>query len=188
MITTTTIDPNHCEGCGTYDARCWTPQDPHGGLGCNACNRPKCRFCKGDNETTHWINCSTIPPISTTTQATTSTTTQAITSTTTQATTSTTTQATTSTTTLATTSTTSQATTPDSEDIVLKAEIEFTGSFDWSDDLSDKASDAYQEFAVEIEDFIFTIFDDILDNRGLTIGLDQILSQRLKSLFERSHP
>ena len=144
------VDPDYCEGCGIYDARCWTPDDPYGGLGCNACNRPKCRFCKSDEETSHWIKCSTIPPISKTTQATTTETFPA------------------------TTSTTSSTTSPSSEKIVLEADIEFTGSFDWSDDLSDKTSDGYQALAIEIENFISALFEEFLNANGLSFGTDMI--------------
>ena len=59
---------------------------------------------------------------------------------------------------------------------MLEADIEFTGSFDWSDDLLDKTSDAYQELAVEIEDFIFSLFEGFLNDNGLTLGMDMILS------------
>ena len=75
--TLTDVDPDPCKGCGSYDFRCGSAQDPHGGLGCNACERPKCRICKSDDETSHWINCSTIPTqrkLATTTIVTTSTT------------------------------------------------------------------------------------------------------------------
>lgn len=50
--TTTTKEPEYdcnqvCGGNTFYDERCWTSSDPHGGLGCNACNKPKCRICGG---------------------------------------------------------------------------------------------------------------------------------------------
>ena len=63
------------KGCGEYDDRCWNSDkhDPYGGLGCNACGRPKCRFCDFD-EDTHWPPCptqSTTTSIQSTTQSTT---------------------------------------------------------------------------------------------------------------------
>jgi len=56
-ITTTAADP--CNGCGTYDWRCWTDSDPHGGLGCNLCGKPKCRLCD-ENPDTDFISCNEI--------------------------------------------------------------------------------------------------------------------------------
>ena len=64
-----------CDECGgtKYDDRCWNSDkhDPHGGLGCNGCGKPKCRFCD-ENPDSHWISCSTIPDITTTSTTTTS--------------------------------------------------------------------------------------------------------------------
>ena len=53
--TTTTFKPtDHPDGCECNgetetDARCLDiPNDPYGGLGCNACGFPDCRFCNFD--------------------------------------------------------------------------------------------------------------------------------------------
>lgn len=50
--TTTTFKPTDkpggcdCNGESQTDARCLDiPNDPYGGLGCNACGVPDCRFC-----------------------------------------------------------------------------------------------------------------------------------------------
>lgn len=44
-VSTTTEEVTDCGNCGTYDARCWSGSDPHGGLGCNTCGKPQCRTC-----------------------------------------------------------------------------------------------------------------------------------------------
>ena len=63
-----------------YDPRCGTSNDPHGGLGCNACGISKCRICGIDiypacpvTTTTTTTTTSTTTTATTTTQSTTTT-------------------------------------------------------------------------------------------------------------------